>query len=90
MYVFIIQDNNQTDYSVPVTDVVGPFDTYEQAEKAARNWFRDLDEIDDFSMVREYTIKPIRSYEKSVRANTSWSYLWQRIYNRGFLDEVKW
>lgn len=90
MYVFIITDTNGPEPEPePITDIVGPYPTAEAAEEAARNWFRELCEIEEFDMVRSYEVKPVRSYEKSVTANTSWSRLWQRIYDRG-LDGSKW
>lgn len=93
MYVFIIQDTNQVDDSEPVTDVVGPYPTPEAADEAAKEWFRKLIDVDDVDMVFSYEVKPIRTFETSIAAHTSFMRLWQRIYNRGldiFSDRSPW
>ena len=86
MYVGIITDNNNPEPGMEntVTDIVGPFDTEAEAEAAVRDLFLRLNRIDDFSVVRDYEIKPIRTVEKSYDRNASELMMWARVYNRPF------
>ena len=89
-YVVVILDTEATpgldDNVVP--NIVGPYDTQAEAEIAARNLFRDLDRFVDFSSVRRYEIKPLRTYESTVDRIRSEVQMWARVDNRPFiLDE---
>lgn len=86
MYVIVITDNNNPEPGMEnlVTDVVGPYETEAEAEQAARELFSALNQLDDFSVVRDYEIKPIRTRETSYNRNASEMQMWARVYNRPF------
>jgi hypothetical protein len=86
MFVIVITDNNNPDpllFNLP-TDIVGPYETEAEAEQAARELFSALDRFDDFSTVRDYEIKPIRTRETAYNRNQSEMQMWARVYNRPF------
>jgi len=89
MFVAIITDNNNPEPGMEntVTDIIGPFDTEAEAEVAVRDLFIRLDQLDDFSVVRDYDIKPIRTIETSYNRNASELMMWARVYNRPFDPE---
>ena len=86
MFVILITDNNNPEPGMEnlVTDVVGPYETEAEAEQAAHELFSALDRFDDFSVVRDYEIKPIRTRETSYNRNQSELQMWARVYNRPF------
>ena len=86
MFVIVVLNTELTpgldDYVAP--NVVGPYETEAEAEQAAREMFRDLDAFDDFSTVRTYEIRPVRTRETTYDRVQSELQMWARVYNRPF------
>jgi hypothetical protein len=88
----VVTHFTESEYGPELTNVIGPFETFEQAKEDGYAWYLMMEAKYEFAQVHDFEVRPIRTFDQAEQVFQAvlWSGMRTDPYNRVKDDDKEW